>query len=320
MPRGYLSAWTTDDGPALLLFPFQGERVSEASQGDFRSVVRGPWSSGSTLPSMPQDLSATGKQHSWSWPLSDWDQMWKPSMWLRKPPQPHDAHLIHITAILVLAGYANIISNEVLADIWHIPFQLGILGLALLVARRAGTTWTSMGLRPDRIRRGLIVGGTVIGVIAIGVIIAVVAATFIPDLRDLFEREDIVNGSIGWVLFQALIRIPLATALYEEVLFRGIVFGMFARRYSPLVAAVVTSLLFGFWHILPTLEMSPIGDTGTYFGLATTVIGSVVGTAIAGLGFLLVRLYANSTYASVLAHIGTNSVAMLGALFVIHVL
>jgi membrane protease YdiL (CAAX protease family) len=269
---------------------------------------------------MPQDLSATGKQHSWSWPLSDWDQMWKPSMWLRKPPQPHDAHLIHITAILVLAGYANIISNEVLADIWHIPFQLGILGLALLVARRAGTTWTSMGLRPDRIRRGLIVGGTVIGVIAIGVIIAIAAATFIPDLRDLFEREDIVNGSIGWVLFQALIRIPLATALYEEVLFRGIVFGMFARRYSPLVAAVVTSLLFGFWHILPTLDMSPIGDTGTYFGLTTTIIGSVAGTAIGGLGFLLVRLYANSTYASVLAHIGTNSVAMLGALFVIHVL
>jgi hypothetical protein len=55
-------------------------------------------------------------------------------------------------------------------------------------------------------------------------------------------------------------------------------------------------------------------------GLAATIVGSVVGTAIAGLGFLLVRLYANSTLASVLAHIGTNSVAMLGALFVIHVL
>ena len=142
-------------------------------------------------------------------------------MWLRKPPSPHDAHLIHITAILVLAGYANIISNEVLANIWHIPFQLGILGLALLVARRAGTTWTSMGLRPDRVRRGAIVGGTVIGVIALGVAVAVVASAFIPELNDLFQREDIVNGSIGWVLFQALVRIPLATALYERFSSRG---------------------------------------------------------------------------------------------------
>jgi membrane protease YdiL (CAAX protease family) len=269
---------------------------------------------------MAQDLSATGKEHSWSWPLSDWDQMWKPSMWLRKPPQPHDAHLIHIAAILVLAGYANIISNEVLADIWHIPFHLGILGLSILVARRAGTTWTSMGLRPDRARRGAVVGGAIVGAIAIGVVIAVAASAFIPELRELFQRDDIVNGSVGWVLFQALVRIPLATALYEEVLFRGIVFGMFARRYSPLVAGVVTSLLFGFWHILPTLEMSPLADTGTYLGLGVTIIGSVVGTAIAGLGFLLVRLYANSTLASVLAHIGTNSVAMLGALVVIHLL
>jgi len=241
-------------------------------------------------------------------------------MWLRKPPQPHDAHLIHIAAILVLAGYANIISNEVLPDIWHIPFHLGILGLSILVARRAGTTWTSMGLRPDRARRGAIVGGTVIGVIALGVIVAIVASIFFPEIEELFLRDDIVNGSVGWALFQALVRIPLATALYEEVLFRGIVFGMFARRYSPLVAGVVTSLLFGLWHILPTLEMSPLGDTGTYVGLAATILGSIVGTAIAGLGFLLVRLYANSTVAAVLAHIGTNSVAMLGALFVIHVL
>ncbi len=241
-------------------------------------------------------------------------------MWLRKPPEPHDAHLIHITAILVLAGYANIISNEVLAEVWHIPFHLGILGLSLLIARRAGTTWTSMGLRPDRARRGATVGGVVIGLITIGVVISVVGSAFFPELRDLFERKDIVNGSIGWTLFQAFIRIPLATALYEEVLFRGIVFGMFVRRYSPLVSGIVTSLLFGLWHILPTFEMSPIGDTGTYVGVAATIIGSVVGTAIAGLGFLLVRLYANSTIASVLAHIATNSIAMLGALFVIHVL
>ncbi|MCL1599104.1 MAG: hypothetical protein M3094_07970, partial [Actinomycetia bacterium] len=90
---------------------------------------------------MPHDLSHTGREHAWSWSLEDWDRMWKPSNWLKKPPRPHAAHLWHIAAIIAIASYANIISNLVLEDIWHIPFQLGILGVAVLIARRAGTTW-----------------------------------------------------------------------------------------------------------------------------------------------------------------------------------
>jgi len=244
--------------------------------------------------------------------------MWRPSMWRQKPPQPHKAHIFHLAAIVALALYANVISNEILDEVWHIPFQLGILAIALIISRRAGTTWTSMGLRRDRLSRGAMIGGVVIGVITVGIAIGIA----IPATRELFRDDKIVNGSVGWVLFQAFVRIPLATALYEEVLFRGIVFGMLARRHTPLLAGVVTSLLFGFWHILPTLDTidtSPAGDLFSgWLGIAVAIIGSIAGTAIAGIGFLLVRLYANSTLAAVLAHIGTNSVAMLGALVVIH--
>ena len=68
-----------------------------------------------------------------------------------------------------------------------------------------------MGLRQDRLKRGAIVGGTVIGVIAIGVAIAVA----IPATRELFLQDRLVEESAGWLLFQALVRIPLATALYD---------------------------------------------------------------------------------------------------------
>ncbi len=243
--------------------------------------------------------------------------MWKPSMWLRSPPEPHSAHIFHLLAIFALASYANVVANLVLDDIWHIPFNLGVLGVAILIARRAGTTWTSMGLRPDRVLRGVAVGGAVIVAIGLGVAVAV----SIPDLRDLFLQDRLVDKSVGWLLFQALVRIPLATALYEEVLFRGIMFGMLVRRYSPLIAGVASSLLFGLWHILPTLATDPLGDVDTTVaGLALTLLGAIAGTAIAGLGFLWLRLFANSTIAAVLAHVGTNSMSMLGALVVIHVL
>jgi CAAX protease family protein len=269
---------------------------------------------------MGKNLKATGREQAWSWPLSDWDNMWRPSYWLKKPPKPHQTHILHLVAILALVGYANVIANEVLDEVWDIPFNLGILGVALLIARRAGTTWTSMGLRSDRVKRGVTVGGIVIGIITVGVAIGIA----IPATRELFRDERIIDNSVPWVLFQALVRVPLATALYEEVLFRGIVFGMLIRRRSPLVAGLMTSVIFGLWHILPTIELRDTNPGGDLFsgaiGLMVVIFGAIAGTFIANLGFLWVRLYANSTYAAVLAHIGTNSVAMLGSLLVVHVL
>jgi membrane protease YdiL (CAAX protease family) len=164
------------------------------------------------------------------------------------------------------------------------------------------------------------VGGAIIGVIAVVLVVGVA----IPATRDLFKDERVIENSTTWVLLQTFVRIPLATALYEEVLFRGIVFGMLARRRSPVVAGLLTSVLFGLWHILPTLDTLQTNPAGNMFtgaiGLVVAIAGAIAGTFIAGLAFLWIRLYANSTYASVLAHIGTNSIAMLASLFVVHVL
>jgi membrane protease YdiL (CAAX protease family) len=246
--------------------------------------------------------------------------MWRPSMWLKKPPRPHRTHFWHIAAIIVIATYANIISNLVLDDVWHIPFQLGILGISMLIATRAGTTWTSMGLRKDRAKRGFIIGGVIIGLIAFGFVVAVAAAAVFPDVRPMFDNTGVVENTTGFVLFQAFVRIPIATAFYEEVLFRGVIFGMLTRRHSPLLAAVITSLLFGLWHIAPTIADPPNAqlDPNSLLDIAKLAVFAVVGTAPAGLGFLWVRLFANSVWAAVLAHIGTNSVGILAALFVVN--
>ncbi len=118
---------------------------------------------------------------------------------------------------------------------------------------------------------GLGVGGVVIAVIAAGVAVGIA----IPATRELFKDDRIIDNSVAWVLFQAFVRIPLATALYEEVLFRGIVFGMLIRRRSPLTAGLMTSVLFGLWHILPTIETLNTNPGGDMF---TGIIG--LGVAI----------------------------------------
>lgn len=262
----------------------------------------------------------TGDDSPASWTRAEWDRMWRPSMWLRKPAQQHGMHVWHIVAIVALTGYANVIANAVLNPWWHLPFNLGILGVALAIARHAGVTVPDLGYCTDRIRRGVIVGGIVMGVIGLGVVIGVA----IPATREFLYDDRVIERSTTVILFDALIRIPVATAFYEETLFRGVIFGMFVRRWAPLWAAIATNLLFGFWHILPTigtLETNPAGDMVEGIpGVAAAAVAGVAGTAGAGFVFLWLRLRANSTVAPVMAHIATNSFALIAALFVVRVL
>lgn len=254
------------------------------------------------------------------WSLPELDRMWHPSTWFLRPVDPHRGHYGWEILVLVLGGYANIIANRYLDDFWHLPFNLGVMAVALAIARRAGVTWSEMGLRPDRLVRGLVVGGIVVAVIVVGMAVAVA----IPFTREVFYDDRVIETPVWQVLADALVRIPLATALFEEVLFRGIVFGMFLRRTAPFWAATASALFFGLWHILPTLETIEVNPAGDLFngviGLIVAAAGAVVGTMAAGYGFTWLRLFANSTAAPWLAHIGTNSTALLAATFVVHVI
>lgn len=254
-----------------------------------------------------------------SWTAAEWDRMWRPSMWLHRPPRQQTMHGWHILAIVALTGYANVIANRVLSPWWHIVFNLGILGVAVAIARHAGVTTAQLGYRRDRFGRGFAVGGIVMGVIAAGILIGVA----IPMSREFFYDERVIERSTMVVLFDAFIRIPIATAFYEETLFRGVLFGMFARRWAVLWAALASNALFGLWHILPTLDTLQTNPAGGMLdGVAEIVIasaGSVIGTMIAGLVFLWLRLRANSTVAPVLAHIATNSFALLASLYVVRI-
>ena len=229
-------------------------------------------------------------------------------------PQPAGVRLAGIVALLL---FANVIVNEVLSPPWYVPFNLAVLGIALLLARGGGTTWDAMGMSADRLRRGAAVG-SLIGVVIVGLFIA---AVMFPAAREAFRDDRIIEGSIGLSLYHAVFRVPIGTAIYEEVLFRGIVFGMLARRTSPLVAALWSSVLFGLWHVLPALdavETNPIGDA--FGGAWEPVVAAVVSTFLAGMVFVWIRLYSGSIIAPIIVHMATNSTAIIASAVVVHVL
>jgi membrane protease YdiL (CAAX protease family) len=107
----------------------------------------------------------------------------------------------------------------------------------------------------------------------------------------------------------------VATALAEEIMFRSALHALFAREHSRRTTLTWTSLLFGLWHILPTLdtfEGNPASNIGQNPDRARllAVLGITGVTTGVGLYFSHLRLRSGSVAAAVLPHAAVNIVAL----------
>jgi membrane protease YdiL (CAAX protease family) len=120
--------------------------------------------------------------------------------------------------------------------------------------------------------------------------------------------------SVSSLAFMAFVRIPIGTALFEEVAFRGVLFGTWAQRRSVPVALGVSSLVFGIWHVVPALEMLRVnrpGLAGAWLVLA--VAGACAGTALGGVFLGCLRIRTQGLVAPVVVHASVNALATLAA-------
>jgi uncharacterized protein len=217
-----------------------------------------------------------------------------------------------IAVVIVVLGAVNVIDIRVA----HASLVLGPVGAAgfLAIARWAGLSWQELGLGRGTWRRGLIWATGAIG--AVAVVFALGAA--LPLTRDAFRDA---RYHLGWghALLTAFLLIPLGTVLFEEVAFRGVLWGLLRRGRGTLTATVVSSALFGVWHVLPSLGLATdnqaIGSAvgkGTS-GEAISVLGTVLFTALSGVVFCELRRRNGSLLASIGLHWATNGLGVLTA-------
>lgn len=251
----------------------------------------------------------------------DLDEAWRPNRWRAAPESvPQRSFAPEIVAVALVVVY-NVVGNLWLPSWAYVPANLAAGLVLVLVARWGSTSWELMGLAPQRLLRGLAVGGIVMAIIGIAIAIGVA----IPWTRELFEDDRVVEASTWEMIYQPFLRIPLGTAVFEELVFRGVLLGMFLLWLSPIWAVTWSSFLFGLWHVLPTgltvdnnEAVGDVADTGA--GLALAILGGVLGTWLVGYLFCWLRLRANSLLAPILFHTATNSFAYLGAVFAVRVL
>jgi membrane protease YdiL (CAAX protease family) len=241
--------------------------------------------------------------------MSRFDDLWRREHWWDPPPDPPTTPPYAEAAIVSGVAVSHVIDHLAVPQRFHLGTHLAAAAGAVAAALAAGATIDDLGLRPDRIPHGLRRGA--VSVVGIAAVIGLGAA--LPRTRQWFDDERVLDVTVGEALFRGLVEIPIGTAVYEEVVFRGVVFGLALRRLPPLPAALATSALFGLWHVLPSLRDRERNPATRQQHPAAVTTATVVNTAAVGLTLAWQRLRTNSVVAPILTHTASNAIAYLAA-------
>lgn len=242
----------------------------------------------------------------------------------RTAPRHEDGRRLPAATELAAIGLTvatNIVANRFLPAQAYVPANLASAGVISWFATRTGSTREDFGLARETMKPGARTGL----IYAVPVAAAVAVAASIPAVQRFFVNEQTLHGGSGFVLYETLVRIPIGTALAEEIIFRGALLGMFRRRYSSLGATALSSLMFGLWHVLPTVSemQSNAGrevGSGSDLAKVGVVAGVVAVTTASGFGFEWLRDRKGSTVTPIVVHAALNTAAYLSGRYIARML
>ncbi len=170
----------------------------------------------------------------------------------------------------------------------HPLVQAG-LGTALAVVTRA-----PLGLRGEKARRALELGGGAAAAVAATVSVA----TVIPALRAAMTARDLPAPGWKWLSVQ----IPLGTVWSEETIYRGALSTLAIDAFGPARGNLLQATAFGLSHIV---DARSGGES---------VVGTVLVTGAAGWVFGRLAARSGSLIAPILAHLAVNEAGAIAAI------
>jgi uncharacterized protein len=219
-----------------------------------------------------------------------------------------------LVATVVVLTVANLLNNRLAARVYVLTC-LATVVLLLAMFRAFGFTWAEAGLDGAAFGPGLAWGLLLIA----GVALAYLAVAFVPATRRVFVDRRVESATPGDVRYEVCVRIPFGTVALEEVAFRGVLYGLAAHLYGWAWGAVVSSVLFGLWHILPARELVTLNQAaGTAFAVRRWLVvpAAVVATFAAGLVMCEIRRRTGSLVPVLCLHWATNGLGYLAAYLV----
>jgi membrane protease YdiL (CAAX protease family) len=196
----------------------------------------------------------------------------------------------------------------------HLAVGLGLAACLVLIARAEGLTAADLGADRSTWGSGLRWGLAAAALVGVAYALALLAAP----VRDALPGG---QGQFGpQALGAVLVVVPLGTVLPEELAFRGLLLPLLGRRQGLRAATLMSSALFGLWHVLASLGGGTANAAiagvvgGDAAGTAVRVLATVLFTALAGVGLCWLRLRSGSLLAPALAHWTVNGLGVIVAL------
>jgi uncharacterized protein len=215
---------------------------------------------------------------------------------------------------LVLAALvASLVADRAVGGA-HLAVGLGLTACLVAIARAGGLTADDLGLARPTWPAGLRWGAAAAAVVGAAYTLAYLLA---PVRQALPEGGGGIGRSALWTI---LVVIPLGTVLPEELAFRGLLLALLGRSRGLRAATLVSSGLFGLWHVLASLGGGVVNEAftdavgGDAAGTAVRVVATVVFTSVAGVVLCWLRLRSGSLLAPILAHWTVNGLGVIVAL------
>ncbi|MEI8082683.1 MAG: CPBP family intramembrane glutamic endopeptidase [Actinomycetes bacterium] len=220
------------------------------------------------------------------------------------------SHFLLIVAVIGVLYVANVVNNR-LVDKSYLLICFIATAVLILIARLDGLTWTDLGLGHSTWVQGLIWSAWV----ALAVLAFYAIAASIPATRKGFGDKRAAEQSLINLCYESMIRIPLGTALLEEVAFRAVLLAVVWAEWGQWWGVIVSSVLFGFWHVFPSLEFHENNESAQLLGegrsaQVRSVVLTVLFTGAAGVGFCMLRIWSDSLFPPFVLHAFLNGIGV----------
>lgn len=218
-----------------------------------------------------------------------------------------------VVLIILILLYSTVLGRLVPKK-YHLYLNIGIAAVAITLGLAFGLSLENMGLALDRILPGIYWAF----IVSVVIIVSMLIISTIPILRRFFLGDNLSHANGKFIAFEAAVRIPLGTALVEEILFRGVLLGLLLQHHSKIEALLISAAIFGLWHIFPTMDSLKSNITAAKVianktpRAAGSIAGVVVITFIAGLFFGWLKILANSIVSPWLVHWSINASGIMG--------
>ena len=194
-----------------------------------------------------------------------------------------------------------------------------VLGIVILfgVSACVKITVTQMGFVKEKAFCNLVKGlafGCSVFVLAYGVEIMIAVSQGSFSSLQLYVSTYAISQNTGYrtefLFFLICIIGNIVNVIMEEGIFRGLFTKLLEQKYSFVVSAIISSCLFGFWHMIGPVR-NYVDETMSMNGMIANIAMLVITSTLVGFKFVMLTKMTGSLYMAMGDHFVNNTIVNL---------